>query len=551
MKRRPGMLATRMGWMGWLLLQGMALPALCAEAPPSWRNVAIVAVQGWNGWRGDLGTADQPLSAALPDYLAKRTGIAQLAGLDGERGAFVALRTDGITLAPVAVIPVNDAEALFVSLRAALGEVELLRPGVWKLGRREWTAFALERDGWLYVAQTEALLQGDCRPDPAEIFQQVGGKHDLAIMVDWQNLPEVYRSWAVDRHREAVLAKRASLGEAGRGPLGVAAADALVERLLLDLDRLALGWNYTAGGEAELTFSFRAKTGSPLALLQQGLGASRLPLAGWMAEGALAQEKAQSERCLLAELNLELTPEGAALVQQIFVPKGGNGERPAVGDWLQQALLALCQGKLQGGVSIQGRRPPAAVTWSVAGGDLADWRLLLARTLGGFNEAGAAREPAPVAPLVVDSQAGASLPVWQLPLDDSDTLKNLAGPGCEGLVVDRGGALHGVVAAKARERLQGRLSAVSQAADDAGTPEQGRLFRAEARMAGLLRLFSIAADDWETKALLGKLTLVIVPEHDQLRCTCDRDGEELRLRVVAGRGLTQAAALGLTLLLIQ
>ncbi len=548
MNPRPAIFATSARWACCWLGVLFAVPAVAAEPPP-WRNVAIVAVQGLNGWRGDLATADQPLSVTLPDFLARRTGVASLAGLDGQRGGFVALRTDGITLAPLAAIPVENGETLLASLRPAVGEVENLRPGLWKLGRREWTAFALEHDGWLYVAQTEALLAGNFRPDPAEMLQQVPANHDLAMVVQWQNLPEVFRGWAIDRHREVVQQNRAILGAAEPRPFAVAAANALTERLLLDLDRLTLGWNYTAAGEAELTFSLRAKSGSPLALIQQGLGASSLP-AGLGNDGALPADKARDERCLRADLNLELTPEAAAMVQQVFVLNAAQGERLAPGDWLHQALRALSQGKLQAGVNIHGRRPPAAVMWNVAGGDLAQWRLLLAHSLGGAKPSGAARELQPVAPLVVDSQARPDLPAWQLPLGDRDSLRNLAGPGCEGLVVESAASLYGVVAEHARDRLKGRLSAVPKAVNDAGQPGPGGLFRAEARMAALLRLFSIAAEDWETKALLGKLTLVISPDHDRLGCTWDRHEDELRLRVTAGRGLTQAASLGLTLLLL-
>ncbi len=564
-----------------LLVQPAALLAESpAKQPPvTWCEVAVLRWAAWNRWCDHLTTIGQPLANTLPEYLSRKTLIKSIDGLDPSRTGGIVLRTDGITLAPMLLIPVRDAAAVLAVAQPWIGQAELVLPGLWKLGRGEWTGYALERQGWLYVAQTEELLRDGARPDPATIFDAMPNEWDLGIALHWQNLPEVYRTWAIDKLRERTQAEARALAAT---PAASAATKAWLyaglERLLHDTEDWTLGWSFNAQAQVAVEAKLRPRAGSPLAKLNSAyLSEARAQPPGFA--HTVGDNPASDQRCFRLELDLRSSNDSAAAFRETFFagtntgwhaqltptdhensagPEGAS-DLPIGERCVRQAIHGLCRGQLHVAMSVEGSRPPAVVTVSTAGGKPEDWFALLgellAATSGAPNEQESPQEASPKPSRVAfpaatsERQAAA-----ELAIPPNGWLRNLAGPDAQALAVQHDEALHAVVGVLARNRLEQMLRPAPEGLrrpSRSNTVEEKRLLMVEIRSAALMRLASIAAESWETKALLGKLSYVVAADRDRLRCEFHVGKGGYSWRMEADRGLSQAAALGLALLLIE
>ena len=543
-----------------------------------WRDVCVLAFAGPQAWQQDLATVGEPLATLLPAFLATQSGVDALTGWDGTRRSFVVLRTDGITLAPVLAIPVTDASVLIAAAKPCLGEVTGTGQGQWKIGRREWTALAQHHDGWLFVAQTEVMLRPPALPDTTATLARVDERFDCGALVDWQAMPATYRTWAIDKLRERSQAALAT----GSGQPDQDRLQRLwfasLERLLRDVAEIACGARYDEQGRLMVEISLRPRADSPLAQLRPALFQGGLASdARWLQHPPRSAKLAE-QRCLHVELNLNVPANFKKRFEQVFFAdlamsdgmqavSGTSSEAPndRAAGWLatllQQAAAAWQSAKLQAALSVDGHRPPAQLTFSADGGAPPLWLETARQALHSLRiEDGRQSEaapPQPAAPLVPSDasqpdNSGQAGQAWELPLATSGWLRNLAGPN--GTVL-AGGHDDRFLAGLGE---QPRTWLVDGVTTDRAAPEQRtdenqpqQLFQFQARTAALARLASIVAEDWQAKANLGKVALILPPDRDQLKCELVATGDAFVLRMELDRSLTQAAALGASLLLLQ
>ena len=512
-------------------------------ATPRWNNVAVAIAAPLEAWEADLARVGEPLSTALIKKLQTRTGILQLIGLDRTRPAGVVLQTDGIGLAPVAFVPVTDGAALLQSIAPLIGEatpVDALPSGqaaeLWKIGRREWTGFVRRRGDWLYVAQTLPLLEDASLPKLEAILPQgravADGDEpaDLSLRVHWQNMPEALRTWAIDRVRQTM--RETANGEQ-RPKLRQLYTSWFTERLLADVDEVGLSWTYTAQGSARLQASASLLSDSPLGTFAAAL--AQLVHTEAFRQPVLTGQEVATVHVCVPPLEAARAKLAANAHSQIATITGAAIERPAPAEpcGFCDAVARLASGDFQASLWWAGQRPPSQAVVATRGLEPDALRHLLAAVVN------------PSAARAADAKLDVARDSW--------LGRAIASPGTDGgqplqvLLQENGSACYALFSNDSHRLAQTMADAQTVTG---GNGESRPLVDAVVRAGAALRLASMVAEDWQAKANLGKVSLVVPPEKDRVRVTADTADGALRLRVEVDPGLTQAAGFGLALWLL-
>lgn len=531
-----------------------ALSALRAEAiepklsdpAPARKNVAVALVAPLDAWDVDLAKAGEPLATALVKKLQTRTGIQALAGLDRTRPAGVVVQTDGIGLAPVAFVPVTDAAAFLQAIAPLIGEAtagEALPSGqaaeVWKIGRREWTGYVRRRGDWLYAAQTLALLEDGLLPQLETILPapraaaETAELPDVSLRVYWQNMPEALRVWAIDRVRQSMQAAQM---HDQRPPLRQLYTSWFVERLLADVDELGFSATFTAQGALLLEWDVSLLADSPLgvfaAALAQPLQAEPLP------QPTLPGQQVATIRVNLPPLKSATAKLAANARSEIAAITGIAIENKTRSEpcGFCDAVASLAQGNLQAALWWAGQRPPSQAVMTTRGLEPDALRHLLAAIV---QPAGRSTADDAVAALTVarDSWLGRALAP-----PSSDGTQPLHVP-----IHKQGDRCYALFSHDSRRLAQALADASVM---PSGNGEQPPLVDAALRVGAALRLAGMVAEDWQAKAQLGKVSLVVPAEKDRLHVTAAAEERTLRLYVEVDSGLMQAASFGLALWLL-
>lgn len=519
----------------------------------TWNNVAVAIVAPLDAWEADLAQTGEPLTTALVKSLQKRTGIQQLAGLDRRRPAGIVLQTDGIGLAPVAFVPVADAAAFLESIAPLVGTataVENLPSGqvaeLWKIGRREWTGYVRRRGDWLYVAQTTALLEDAALPKPDAILPakraaaKTGEQPDLSLRVYWQNMPEVLRTWAIDRVHQSMRATAEALG-------GLPAGDAqpegeqqrvrqlyagwLTQRLLHDVDEVGFSWTFTSQSAVNLELHTSLLADSPLGTFAAALAQPVRVEA--VRQPKLAGPEVATVQVCVPPLQAAWAKLAASAQSEIAAITGRTVESPLLAEhkaW-RAAAAVMGQGDVQAALWWNGQRPPAQAVVAASGIEPAAFRRLIGAMMDAEDSPGEALEVPRKGWLgralaKPDSNGDGPLSV---PMQQHDS-------ACYALLSHDSQRI---------AKLLAEAPAVRSPAS-----KNRPLLDASLRVGPALRLASMVAEDWQAKAQLGKVSLVMPPEKDRLQVTASAGNRSLRLSIEADAGITQAASFGLALWLL-
>jgi hypothetical protein len=160
------------------------------------QTTAVLSITSYDNLHDDLGylfqAAGQPQLMQMVDGLVVQMTMGKgLVGLDTSRPLGAVFQSDGQQVVPLVYLPISDAPALLELLKAVFPDQQRLEEGLYQLTGPVQVFLRLE-GGFGFAALSRDHLAGTL-PDPAEFISQSAKQYDLALTVNLENLPEVYR----------------------------------------------------------------------------------------------------------------------------------------------------------------------------------------------------------------------------------------------------------------------------------------------------------------------------------------------------------------------
>jgi hypothetical protein len=214
--------------------------------------IVVMACSGYERLQADVAAlaeagAVKQLPGLLGRFLQRKTGVASLEGLDQRRPLGFIVVTDGLAIVPMAFVPVNDGPKLLASLEKLVGKPQQKNQGLWKIGQGQLTGFVKLHGDWAFVAQSEENF--GWLPKPEKLLGDLPRRFDLVLQLNFQHLPEVFRTMAVDFLRLAMrsnLARRENESEAAHDLRQRLASwrFRIFEHLLTESRQITLGYSF-------------------------------------------------------------------------------------------------------------------------------------------------------------------------------------------------------------------------------------------------------------------------------------------------------------------
>lgn len=194
----------------WLTMGGTAA-SVRAEVRP----ILVLGVAPPAQW-SELGTqwgelAGQPrLTQSAQRLLARWTGMSSARGLNRQRPMGLILAHEELLIAPVVFLPADDGQVLLQSLRPLLGSCQPNGTGAYDIGSGALTGVAVEKDGWLRLAQSPEALA--LTIDPRWLAESAPRDAIVWLRLHVQNIPPVLRDFAIDHSALALEQLEHELG---------------------------------------------------------------------------------------------------------------------------------------------------------------------------------------------------------------------------------------------------------------------------------------------------------------------------------------------------
>ena len=228
----------------------MRCPAQEDKAADTAKPVAVLSIASYDRIMADVAMFGE--LAGNPDLDKNLEGMLQLftqgqglVGLDKKRPWCVTLTTDGAAFQPLVYLPVDDVDKLLGSLAGLIGEADDVGDGLYELNVFGQEVLVKEKNKWAVIGQSAEAI-ASAPDDPAELLDGLDTKYDVGLRLYVQNIPEVYRSLAIDQLRvgvESGLGRLPNEGEAeyeARRAITENQLDALTTTID-DIDQVTLG----------------------------------------------------------------------------------------------------------------------------------------------------------------------------------------------------------------------------------------------------------------------------------------------------------------------
>jgi hypothetical protein len=195
-----------------LLAAPVAMLAVAKDQPTTpeiatgMKSVAVVSITSYDELLKDLSffgdvIGNPGLDQQLDGMLKLFTQGQGLKGLDTSKPWGVAVLTDDMQFVPIAMLPVKSLDDLLGVLGPMVGNPQK-ENGVYKLQAGPQELFAAEKNGWAFIGQSAQAL-AKTPADPGKLLA-LSSRYDLAIKVNVQNVPEMYRTMAIDQLKAGV-----------------------------------------------------------------------------------------------------------------------------------------------------------------------------------------------------------------------------------------------------------------------------------------------------------------------------------------------------------
>jgi hypothetical protein len=186
----------------------LRLPAQQNPAAGAGKPVAVLSIAGYDRIMADVAmfgnlAGNPDLDKNLEGMLKLFTQGQGLNGLDQKRPWCISLTTDDVSFQPLVYLPVNDLKQLLESLSGLIGEAQDVGDGVFELNVFGQQILVLEKNKWAVVGQAKEAIAA-APDDPTKLLDGLETKYDVGLRLYVQNIPEVYRSLAIDQLRMGV-----------------------------------------------------------------------------------------------------------------------------------------------------------------------------------------------------------------------------------------------------------------------------------------------------------------------------------------------------------
>ncbi len=354
-----------------LLLAGSASRA---SAQGDMKPILVVSLAGYQRILDDLAfvgkLSDSPdLAKNLEGMITFFTQGQGLAGLDKTKPWGLAASTDGLSFQLLGFIPVTDLKKLLDALSGFLGDADQ-ENGVYKLqAGLPIPLYLKEHKGFAYISQDSASFSS-LPDDPVSLLGGLDKQYDVAIRLNVQNIPEVFRQLAIDQIKMGVEGSlEQAPGESDkqyeeRSKSTQEQMDTLVTTLN-ELDEVTLGLSIDEGARRTyLDLSLTAAEGTPTAKQMVSLPAPPSKFAGFLIPDAVATMHINSKSApentdqSLAMVNSLRSQVMSQLDDQEF---GNDQVKSTVKDVVGQVLDVLQdtvkKGVFNGGAVVVGEGP--------------------------------------------------------------------------------------------------------------------------------------------------------------------------------------------------
>lgn len=362
-----------------LLLLATTVPVVAQES--TMKPVAVVAVPSYQNMLDDLkyvaGTTsvrgaetennEQKFLTETGKLLGQllQTGPLQLDGLQGissDRPCGLVVATDDVLIAPLVFIPVDDFAAFLASAEPMFGEAVDNGEGLYEVGSGTLAGVVKEIDGWAYFAQLPDHL--NLVADPLSLIGDLPEKYDLGVRLHVQNIPEVFRSFAIDYLQTMMRQTGDPLGlqqQMGQMPLHG------LQRMLQEAESITLGMSVDEKEEKLIgEMLVQPQLGTRLASQIATLREAKTPFGGFSFDNQVL--KAHLAAPLDAEHVNELTAavdgyraDMLSLIEESSEVKSDEERdifRDAVVQLTDEMKATIGTGRLDVAVSISGRKAP-------------------------------------------------------------------------------------------------------------------------------------------------------------------------------------------------
>lgn len=192
-----------------LLLAPVAMRAVAKDEPTDpaaalgMKSVAVVSIASYDDIKknitflGNLG-GNPDMGDQLEGMLKLFTAGQGVNGLDTTKPWGVTVQTDDVQFEPIVCLPVKDIKTLLASLAPVIGEPGDEGNGIYSLQAGPAPMFAKAKGGWAFLAQTTDALE-HAPADPGKLLANLSKSYDVAVRLNVQNVPEFWRSMAVDQ----------------------------------------------------------------------------------------------------------------------------------------------------------------------------------------------------------------------------------------------------------------------------------------------------------------------------------------------------------------
>jgi hypothetical protein len=314
------------------------------------KNVAVVAGAPWDkliadiSYMGSLGGKPEAGAMIEGGFSFFTQGKGPTA-IDKTKAWGVIVQTDGIAFFPVACVPVVKPEILFDVAKGYGAEVKEGEGGITEVALPQRTIYVKLEGGMAFISNSIASLARLPR-EPQQVLTSIVGEYDLAARISVQNVPEMYRQFAVKALQDGVkqgLKRKDDESDEDYAAREKSAEAQMkqVERWIGDVENVKLAFGVDSKQKrtfADASYAFKA--GTELAKQTASYSEPKTNFAGFYQPGAAAtlQYAMQADPKAVATEMAQVEASLRSVKEQISTDLGKKVDDPEVREALQGAF---------------------------------------------------------------------------------------------------------------------------------------------------------------------------------------------------------------------